>query len=267
MLIGDVPAAVVAVGHMRMYRRVEVVLAADVQVRVAVHADELGAEDALAVVVVQRLPRHEQLQELVASGTERADLGDIMDVREQGTEAGDTAFDLTLDENISRANAALRAGILFFGVADVVDHDADDPAIAAADLAGQRVGVIAGQDAESRVELLALRQPRNDSLRRGGCFAGRGRRCGRGSDRRSGRGCRGRRNTQNVFHPSGQTAAQRGIAGRCAAGQRQPCSRQTGVTKYGPSRNFHATKTSYCIGPQRTELCPRGRNVRCSGLI
>ena len=34
---------------------------------VAVHADELGAEDALAVVVVEDVPGHEQLQELVAA--------------------------------------------------------------------------------------------------------------------------------------------------------------------------------------------------------
>ena len=34
--------------------------------------DKLGAEDALAVVVIECLPGHEQLQELVAAGAERA---------------------------------------------------------------------------------------------------------------------------------------------------------------------------------------------------
>ena len=50
-----------------MDRGFEIILAADVQPGVAVHADELGAEDALAVVVVEDVPGHEQLQELVAA--------------------------------------------------------------------------------------------------------------------------------------------------------------------------------------------------------
>ena len=67
VLVGHIAAAVIAVGDDGMDGGLEIILAADVQPGVAVDADELGAEDALAVVVVEDVPGHEQLQELVAA--------------------------------------------------------------------------------------------------------------------------------------------------------------------------------------------------------
>ena len=67
VLVGNVPAAVIPMRDDGVGGGVEVALAADVQPGVAVHIDELGAEDALAVVVVEDVPGHEQLQELVAA--------------------------------------------------------------------------------------------------------------------------------------------------------------------------------------------------------
>ena len=83
MLVGHVAAPVVPVGHMGVDWRVEVILAADVQAGVIVYIDELGAEDALAIVVIEGLMGHEQLQELVAAGAQRPDLRD--GVRHPGT--------------------------------------------------------------------------------------------------------------------------------------------------------------------------------------
>ena len=67
VLVGHIAAAVIAVGDDGVDGGLEIILAADVQPGVAVDADELGAEDALAVVVVEDVPGHEQLQELVAA--------------------------------------------------------------------------------------------------------------------------------------------------------------------------------------------------------
>ena len=147
MLIRHVAAAAVAVRHMGMGGSVKVALAADVQAGVVVHVDELGAGGAFAVMVVQRLPRHEQLQKLVAAGAQRSHLRDGIGVIVHRAEAGDAALHLALDEQVGRAKAALRAGVLPLGVADVVHHHAHHAAIAAAGLAGKRVGVVGGQAA------------------------------------------------------------------------------------------------------------------------
>ena len=58
VLVGHIAAAVIAVRDEGVGRGLEIILAADVQPGVAVHADELGAEDALAVVVVEDVPGH-----------------------------------------------------------------------------------------------------------------------------------------------------------------------------------------------------------------
>ena len=65
MLIGHHPAAGVPVGHLGMGGGVEIALAADVQAGIIPLTDVLGAEHALAVVVVEGLPGHDELQELV----------------------------------------------------------------------------------------------------------------------------------------------------------------------------------------------------------
>ena len=158
VLVGDVLIPLDAVGHMRMDRRVEVVFAADVQAGVVVHMDELGAEDAFAVVIVQSIPGHEQLQELVAAGADGADLRDAVHIGIECAEAGDAALDLALDEQVGRTDAALWAGVLPLGIADVVDHDAHDAAVGAAGLAGQRVSVIGRQCAAPGLRLLDARQ-------------------------------------------------------------------------------------------------------------
>ena len=132
---------------MGMGGSVKVALAADVQAGVVVHVDELGAGGAFAVMVVQRLPRHEQLQKLVAAGAQRSHLRDGIGVIIHRAEAGDAALHLALDEQVGRAKAALRAGVLPLGVADVVHHHAHHAAIAAAGLAGKGVGVVGGQAA------------------------------------------------------------------------------------------------------------------------
>ena len=245
VLVGDVLISLDAVGHMRMDRRVEVIFAADVQAGVVVHVDELGAEDALAVVVVQCIPGHEQLQELVAAGADGADLRDAVHIGIERAEAGDAALDLALDEQVGRTDAALRAGVLPLGIADVVDHDAHDAAVGAAGLAGQRVGVVGGQRAARGLRLFDARQRGRRQLRRCSGLAGRSRGAGR-------RGVR-RRHAQHLFQPAGQAAAETCIPGGGAAGQGQPGRSQTCVTKYGPSRNFHQKKTSY-----RSGLCAHG---------
>ncbi len=87
MFIGYVAAAVVTVGNVGVDRRVEVALAADVQAGVIVYIDELGAENALAIVVIEGLMghEHEQLQELVAARAQRPDLRDGVRIPEHGT--------------------------------------------------------------------------------------------------------------------------------------------------------------------------------------
>lgn len=88
-------------------------------------------------MVVQRLPRHEQLQELVTAGAQRAHLRDGVGVIIHRAEAGDAALHLALDEQVGRTDAALRAGVLPLGVADIVHHHAHHAAVAAARLAGK----------------------------------------------------------------------------------------------------------------------------------
>ncbi len=97
---------------MGMDRGVEVALAADVQAGVVVDADELGAENAFTVVVIQGIPRHEQLQKLVAARADGADLRDVVHAGIHRAEAGDAALDLGLDEQVGAADAPLGAGIL-----------------------------------------------------------------------------------------------------------------------------------------------------------
>ena len=54
VFVGNVRGrGLIPVGHMGMGGRVEVALAADVQTGVVVDVDELGAEDAFTVVVIQ----------------------------------------------------------------------------------------------------------------------------------------------------------------------------------------------------------------------
>ena len=100
-----------------------------------------------AIVIVQRLPRHEQLQELVAAGAQRPHLRDGVGVIIHRAEAGDAALHLALDEQVGRTDAALRAGVLSLGVADVVHHHTHHAAIAAAWLTGKGVSVVGGQAA------------------------------------------------------------------------------------------------------------------------
>ena len=52
VFVGYIAAAVVTVGNVGVDRRVEVALAANVQAGVIVYIDELGAENALAIVVI-----------------------------------------------------------------------------------------------------------------------------------------------------------------------------------------------------------------------
>ena len=204
--------------------RVEVTLAADVQARILIYIDKLGAEDALAVVVIECLPGHEQLQELVAAGAERAHLRDVIGIMEQRAQAGDTALYLALNQDVCRADAPLRAGILPLRVGDVVDHHAHDAAIGAVGLSGQHISVIDRQ--------------------RGGCLGRRGPghgRCSRftGSRRRAsltGGRCVA---VHQLFDPPGHAAAQRGAARPGAARQGQQRCRHPRKPKYRPTRNFH----------------------------
>ena len=178
---------------------VEVALAADIQAGVVVHVDELGAGRTFAIMVVQRLPGHEQLQELVAAGAQRADLRDDVGITIHRAEAGDATLHLALYEQVRRAQTALWTGILPLGVADIVDHHTHDAAIAAAHIAGKRVCIVGGQAAL------------------GG--AGRSRR-GLGSICRHGTGrCRLLIFAKRLLQPAGKAAAQAGIAGSIAAGQ------------------------------------------------
>ena len=147
MFIRHIAAAAVAVRHMGMGGGTKVALAADVQAGVVVHIDKLGAGGTFAIVIVQRLPRHEQLQELVAAGAQRTYLRDGIGVIVHCAEAGDAALHLALDEQVGRAKAALRAGVLSLGVADVVHHHTHHAAIAAAGLTGKGVGIVGGQAA------------------------------------------------------------------------------------------------------------------------
>ena len=100
MFVGYIAAAAVTVGNVGVDRRVEVTLAADVQAGVIVYIDELGAENALAIVVIEGLMGHEQLQELIAAGAQRPDLRDGVRIPEHGTQAGDAALHLALDEQV-----------------------------------------------------------------------------------------------------------------------------------------------------------------------
>ena len=234
VLVGHIAAAVIAVGDDGVDRGLEIILAADVQPGVAVDADELGAEDALAVVVVEDVPGHEQLQELVAARAEGADLGDAVGVAEHGAQAGDAALDFGLDEQIGAADAPLGAGILALGVGDVVDHDGHRAAVGAARGAGEDVGVVLGHDAEGRVKLFAL------GRRGDGHVAG--------SFRRSS----GLPFFGQALEQAGQLAAQRGASGRRAAGQGQRCRCQPGNMKDRPTRDFHDKTASYQKAPPYT---------------
>ena len=242
VLVGNVPAAVVPMRDDGVGGGVEVALAADVQPGVAVHIDELGAEDALAVVVIEDVPRHEQLEELVAARADGADLGDAVSVAEHGAQAGDAALDLRLDEQVGAADAPLGAGVLALGVGDVVHHHGHRAAVGAAPDAGEKVGVVVGQGGGAGFRLFDLRQRGGGHL--AGCL-GRGRRSGRFAF------------PQQAFEQAGQSAAQRGAARRRAAGQSQRCRCQTGNMKDGPTRDLHNKTASYQKAPPHT-----GRAVR-----
>ena len=224
VLVGHIAAAVIAVRDEGVDRGLEIILAADVQPGVAVDADELGAEDALAVVVVEDVPGHEQLQELVAARAEGADLGDAVGVAEHGAQAGDAALDLGLDEQVGAADAPLGAGILALGVGDVVHHHSHRAAVGAARGAGEDVGVVLGQGRDERFAL---------GRRGDGHVAG--------SFRRSS----GLPFFGQALEQVGQLAAQRGASSRRAAGQGQRCRCQPGNMKDRPTRDFHDKTASY----------------------
>ena len=224
VLVGHIAAAVIAVRDDGVDRGLEIILAADVQPGVAVHADELGAEDALAVVVVEDVPGHEQLQELVAARAEGADLGDAVGVAEHGAQAGDAALDLGLDEQVCAADAPLGAGVLALGVGDVVHHHSHRAAVGAARGAGEDVSVVLRQGRDERFAL----------GRRGDSHVA-------GSFRRSS----GLPFFCQTLEQAGQLAAQRGASSRRAAGQGQRCRCQPGNMKDRPTRDFHDKTASY----------------------
>ena len=145
MLIGHHPAAGVPVGYLGMGGGVEVALAADVQAGIIPLADVLGAEHALAVVVVEGLPGHDELQELVPARPQRPHLGDGVHVAVEGAQPADAALYLGLDQDRRRRQPPLGPRVLAGAVADVVDHHCDDPPAAALGLAGQGVSVVGGQ--------------------------------------------------------------------------------------------------------------------------
>ena len=231
VLVGHIAAAVIAVRDDGVDRGLEIILAADVQPGVAVDADELGAEDAFAVVVVEDVPGHEQLQELVAARAEGADLGDAVGVAEHGAQAGDAALDLGLDEQVGAADAPLGAGVLALGVGDVVHHHSHRAAVGAAGGAGEDVGVVLGQGRDERFAL---------GRRGDGHVAG--------SFRRSS----GLPFFCQTLEQAGQLAAQRGASSRRAAGQGQRCRCQPGNMKDRPTRDFHDKTASYQKAPPHT---------------
>lgn len=216
---------------MGVSRGIKIAFAADVQAGVVIHVDELGAGGAFAVVVVQRLPRHEQLQKLVAAGAQRPHLRDGVGVVVHRAEAGDAALHLALNEQVSRADAALRAGVLPLGVADVVHHHADNTAVAAARLAGKGVGVIGGQAAVGAFR----RGFRRRSGIRGSCIRG----CGL---------CAFRRGSavlpESLLQPVRKAVAHTGAAGGRAAGQSQRGGCQPRGTENGTTRDLFHAKTS-----------------------
>ena len=185
-------------------------------------------------MVVEDVPGHEQLQELVAARAEGADLGDAVGVAEHGAQAGDAALDLGLDEQVGAADAPLGAGILALGVGDVVHHHSHRAAVGAARGAGEDVGVVLGHDAEGRVKLFAL------GRRGDGHVAGSFR---RGS---------GLPFFGQALEQVGQLAAQRGASSRRAAGQGQRCRCQPGNMKDRPTRDFHDKTASYQKAPPHT---------------
>ena len=240
MLIRHVAAAAVAVRHMGMGGGIKVALAADVQAGVVVHIDKLGAGGTFAIVIVQRLPRHEQLQELVAAGAQRPYFRDGIGVIVHRAEAGDAALHLALDEQVGRAKAALRAGVLSLGVADVVHHHTHHAAIAAAGLTGKGVGVVGGQAAVGAF----CRGFRRSSGVRGSGF---------GAFRRGGAAAL----PQGLLQPVGKTVAHTGAAGGCAAGQSQRGGCQPRGTKNGTACDlFHAKNLLtrvFCAAPALSE--------------
>ena len=246
MLIGNIPAAVVAMGNMGVHRGAKVALAADVQAGVIVHADELGTGGTLAVVVIQRLIRHQQLQKLVAAGAQRADFRDRVRIVIYCAETGDAAFHLALDEQVGRTDAALRAGILTGSVGDVVDHHAYDAAIAALGFAGQQVGIISRQCADPGIpcrERCCTHVPR----------PGRGRSGLTGSGRA---GCSAAQ-TESFLKP-GRKAAAHGSLTTGAAGKSQRRSGSAGETKNGTASDLHTKNLLY--KNQRVPEKMRGMN-------
>ena len=231
VLVSYIPAAAVAVRHMGMGGRVEVFFASDVQPGVIVNADELGAGCTLAIVVVQRLIGHQQLQELVTAGAQRADFRDGIRIVIHGAEPGDATLHLALDKQVRRAKAALRAGILAGGVGDIVDHDTHDAAIAPPGFAGQRVGVVVRQHTKTGVQLFAFRQRRSDSRlrrsRRGSSFRG----CSRAG--------RSSAQAQCFLKPGRKAIVYHGAAACAAAGKRQRRSSGSGNAKNGTASDLH----------------------------
>ena len=244
MLVSHVAAATVAVRHMWMGGGVEVALAADVQAGVVVHVDELGAGGTFAIVVVQRLPRHEQLQELVTAGAQRAHLRDGVGVIIHRAEAGDTALHLAFNEQVGRTDAALRAGVLPLGVADIVHHHAHHAAVAAARLAGKGVGVVGGQAGVGTFR----RGFRRRSCIRGSCIRG----CGLCAFRRGGAVL-----PEGLLQPVRKAVAHTGAAGGRAAGQSQRGGCQPRGTENGTTRDlFHAKNLlirAFCAAPALSE--------------
>ena len=252
MLIGHIPAAAVAVSHMRMGGSIKVALAADVQAGVVVYTDKLGAGGTFAIVIVQGLIGHQQLQKLVAARAQRADLRDGIGIVEHRAEAGDAALHLAFNEQVGRRKAALRAGVLPGGVGNVVDHHAHDAPIAALGFAGQRVGIVRRQCGKAGSGLLACRQ-------RGGSHSLRG--CSR-------RGGAGRAGTESLLEPGREITAQNGAARSAAAGKRQRCSGSTGKTENGTTSELHTKNLllkTVSVWPGRTPVPEKADGCSTAG--
>ena len=145
VLIGHYAVPAVPVGYMGMGGGVEIALASDVQPGVVPLIDVLGAENALAVMVVEGLPGHQQLQKLVPARAEGAHLGDDVGAGVDSAQPADVALHLGFDQDGGGRQAPLRPRVLPGAVADVVDHHAHHPAAAGLGLPGEGIGIVRGK--------------------------------------------------------------------------------------------------------------------------
>ena len=134
-LAGPVDAAIVAVA-------VGAVIV--VQLAVVIVNGILLHNNGLALMDIQSLPRQNQAEELVAAGTDGANLADGLIIGIDRHKAGDAALDLDLKQDVRLGQAALGAGRH-----DVVDHHGGDAlalgVVSTLRLTGQDVGLIGGQ--------------------------------------------------------------------------------------------------------------------------